>query len=139
MSAGAGGRPECADRRVVERLGMQPDASATSQLAAGLAKYVAGDWPSALTLFQQVRDHDPVMAARSFVPLLVAHCRIELAPSDALDTLEPGRGATGDHRLEMVVKFVRARAQELCRAGDHARAVRLLYALADYDPVVADT
>jgi hypothetical protein len=118
---------------------MQPDASATSQFAAGLAKYVAGDWPSALTLFQQIGDQDPVMAARSFVPLLVAHCRIELAPPDALETLELGRGATGDDRLAMVVKFVRARAQELCRAGDHARAARLLDALADYDGVVAET
>ncbi|MEJ0070146.1 MAG: hypothetical protein WDO24_17110, partial [Pseudomonadota bacterium] len=71
------------------------------------------------------------------LPLLIGHCRIELADG-ALPNL-PEAVATGSPREQLSIKFARARALEMCRAGDRVRASQLLRFLAGYDPTMADT
>lgn len=103
-------------------------------------RYLAKDWAAALALYSEAMRDDPDLSARLSLPLILAHCRIELAD----DPEQVGIGAdlppvTRTDRESYVVKTLVARALELCRGGDAARASVLLRLAARYDRAMADT
>src|SRR5258706_8362772 len=102
-------------------------------------RYVAHDWAGALALYQQARDAEPALAAPNALPLLIAHCRVELAAEPTALAAPDLPPATGSAREQALVKMVEGRALELCRAGDAVRASAVLRLLLPYDPTMART
>ena len=102
-------------------------------------RYVAHDWAGALALYQQARDAEPALAAPNALPLLIAHCRVELAAEPTALAAPDLPPATGSAREQALVKMVEGRALELCRAGDAVRAAVVLRLLVPYDTTMAET
>jgi hypothetical protein len=97
-------------------------------------RYHARNWSGALLLYQALRQSDPALARARGVPLAISHCLIELR-----DDADPGAMAIEilpDVPWEARVAraaWMRARAHQMCRAGDFARARRLLKFLGAFD------
>lgn len=109
---------------------------------AAMSSYAAGDWVQALTALAVVSQREPDFATRAGAPLLIAHCRIELAKPDqlaALAALPPETPAASEDTTRAVVEVACGRAQALCRAGDPARAATLLRWASHHDPALART
>src|SRR5690348_11399863 len=102
-------------------------------------RYVAHDWTGALALYEQARDAAPALAAPNALPLLIAHCRVELAADPTALAAPDLPRATGSARELALVKMVQGRALELCRAGDAVRAAAVLRLLVPYDTTMAET
>jgi hypothetical protein len=101
--------------------------------------YQAGDWATALHLYRNAMVIDSEAALAKALPLAVGHCEIELAPSSALEAVQPAAAPPrGGDRTTIIVSRIRFRALQLCRTHDVARAARLLRFLAAYDPPIAD-
>lgn len=104
----------------------------------GDERYLGKDWRAALALYSDAARLDPALSAQLSLPLLIAHCRIELADDPAslplpTDLPAPVRTAREDYSI----KVLRARALELCRAGDPVRASSVLRLMACYDDTLA--
>jgi len=112
---------------------------ADPDIARADKRYVARDWAGALSLYEAARWTDPERAAARSVPLLIGHCRIELAADPAQPLPEAPVVAVGSPREQWAVAFAWARALEMCRAADTVRASQLLRFLSGYDPAMADT
>ena len=94
--------------------------------------YQARDWSAALRHYRDVLALDPGVASEQGVPLLVAHCLIELDGGVAPD----GGGVPPSAdlpRYRALITDLRCRLLELSYAGDFARAVALLGTLAPVD------
>jgi hypothetical protein len=101
-------------------------------------RYVACDWAAALALYEQALAAAPGDAAAQALPLLIAHCRVELAHDPAALPAPSLPPASGSARERALVKMVQGRALELCRAGAAPRASAVLRLLTGYDPTMAD-
>jgi hypothetical protein len=101
-------------------------------------RYIAHDWAAALALYQRALEADPGQAAATALPLLIAHCRLELADDPARLPEPPPAAASGSAREQALVRMLYGRALELCRAGASVRASVLLRLLAGYDRALAD-
>lgn len=100
-------------------------------------RYVDGAWSDALALYEQVAGLDPPLSELRAVPLAMAHCRLELA-ADPAALVPPPHAPAQPVREEYIAKFLRARALELCRAGETIRASMLQRLLSTVDPAVGD-
>ena len=100
-------------------------------------RYLAKDWRGALDRYERALRDDPEQAIERSLPLLVAHCRLELADPIGLDIAPDLPAPTGSGRELFALKMLRARALELCRAGDVERAAALLRLSAVYDTTMA--
>jgi hypothetical protein len=115
-----------------------PSPDVGSEISRADRCYLAQDWAAALALYESVERAAPALAAPLSLPLVIGHCRIELADDAALPAPTPGMAATHTAREQYAVKVLRARALEMCRAGGFARASQLLRLLAPYDVAIAD-
>ncbi|MBI3514360.1 MAG: hypothetical protein HY060_09900 [Proteobacteria bacterium] len=111
-------------------------------LVLGLADraYQQGDWVLALAFYRNALAMDPAQSAARGYRLTIGHCEIELAAADALAglALEADAGS-GSERERAIASMLRLRARDLCRAGDGARAARLLRLLVTCDAAIAET
>ncbi|MBV8170058.1 MAG: glycosyltransferase family 1 protein [Alphaproteobacteria bacterium] len=110
------------------------DAHDTMLLDAADQRYHERAWSAAAMLYRAIRDRSPELAIRRGVPLALGHCLIELhrdADPGALARELVGQPPY-EARLERAF-VMRARAIELCRAGDFACARRLLRFLSAFD------
>lgn len=124
-------------------LATEPSGAATPAdpiIVAADEQYRQGNWRAALMLYETMLARDPAAdAAGLAVPFARAHCQVELAPMAALDRLSLSLNPpTYTPRERAVAGTVGTRATALCRAGDMARAARLLRLLAGYDGATAD-
>jgi hypothetical protein len=109
-------------------------------LAEADRRYLARDWASALALYGQIGEHDPERVDELALPIGIGHCRIELADMDAIAGLALHPGPCPESaRVTGFITKARHRALELCRAGDAARAARLLRFLGGFDWAIAET
>ena len=110
-------------------------------LLRGLADrfYQEGNWASALNLYRNVLATDAGASAELGYRLAIGHCEIELADPATLGGLALEADApSGSERERIIAARLRLRARDLCRAGDAARAARLLRLLATCDPPIAE-
>jgi hypothetical protein len=118
---------------------MSSSPSPPALLQAADDAYMNSEWALARDRLEAISAAHPAWAELMTVPLMLAHCRIELAPAEMLEGLMLERGAAGRHERERQLAVrLRLRAMALARAGEHARASKLLRALADYDLPIAD-
>src|SRR4051812_36778414 len=100
--------------------------------------YMQRDWRSALPLYRDVARRNADLAAQHALALAIGHCAIETDDTETLPAAAPG----GGQREALLLHDLRARAYQFCRAGDFARATRLLRFIADacpqLGPVYAD-
>ena len=118
---------------------MALDSSLDARLAAADAAYTACAWDAARPHLAHVLAADRAWATLHSVPLMLDHCRIELASPDALEALAfehavPRR----TERETTLTQRLRFRTLALARSGDHQRAAKLLRLVADYDGPIAD-
>jgi hypothetical protein len=118
---------------------MSFDALLITKLEQADAAYMSSEWAQACDLLLQIFRTEPTWAALHSVPLMLAHCWVELAPADTLDQLPLSRGLPCHAGREtQLVQKLRFRAIALARAGDYRRGSILLRVLADYDPTIAE-
>ena len=109
----------------------------TATIAAADALYRAHDWAAALAAYRTISARAPDDALGAALPLAIGHCLIELADGDP-DGLETCYGqAVGVDAQALRIFQLRVRALQLVRAGDAARASRLLRFLCHYDGLLA--
>jgi hypothetical protein len=110
-------------------------------LVLGLAdrSYEQGDWASAITFYRNALAIEPHASAACGCRLTIAHCQIELAAPDELAALVLETDASsGTARERVIASRLRVRARDLCRAGDFARATRVLRLLTTCDAAIAE-
>lgn len=89
------------------------------------------DWAGALAAWERLGAAVPMTLERQ---LGTTHCRIELASSDALETIQaPGPAAPSDGRRDDYVALIRSRVYALIVAADWPRAGQLTRLLATVD------
>jgi len=115
-----------------------PSPDVGSEISRADRCYLAQDWAAALALYESAERTAPALSAPLSLPLVIGHCRIELAEDAALLAPAPVVAATHTAREQYAVKILRARALEMCRAGGFVRASQLLRLLAGYDAAIAD-
>lgn len=117
-------------------------ADMADQMLIGQANryYEAGEWATALALYDTILERNPPIANKHALPLAIAHCRIELAEPQALGTLAlPAIVVTGEQPETMRVMSVEHRIAALNDRGEFARASRLLRVVAGLEPRIAET
>jgi hypothetical protein len=118
----------------------RPAGAIGAVLAAADRVYQAHDWATALEVYRRLATMLPATLTSEALALAIAHCRIELAPDDALDTVVPDAPPLPEsERRDVTISRIRFRARALCQAGAYARAARLLRHVAHYDAPIADT
>jgi hypothetical protein len=117
-----------------------PSRDAGSEISRADRCYLAQDWAAALTLYESAEQADPAVAAQLSLRLMIGHCRIELAgDAERLAPVPPPATVGHSERAQYAVKFLQARALELCRAGAFLRASALLRWLIGFDPAMTDS
>src|SRR3954451_22481080 len=97
--------------------------SATFTLLDGLtaadALYMGGAWAQAVSMFESIACADPGWAAQQSLPLMVAHCRIELELDSDVDRLGGKSVAPFDNdRGRHIAQHLRLCAIQRCRTGE---------------------
>src|SRR5258708_4833079 len=102
--------------------------------------YQKADWASAPSFYRNALAIDPAQSAARGYRLSIGHCQVELATAESLAGLALEIDAcSGSGRERVIASVLRLRARDLCRAGDGARAARLLRLLVACDPAIAET
>lgn len=120
---------------------MISEALLIARLKTADALYLRGDWAVALPILQSLLTEVPDWAAVQSVPLMAAHCTVEIAASPDVASVAPAHAgdASNTEREQQIVRSVRERVNRLCRAGDYDRAAALLQVLSRYDAPIAQS
>lgn len=102
--------------------------------------YGAQQWSAAAALYQLLHHRGSAFARAHEVALALGHCLLEAQPdADTVDLIRRFNPGPPPDRTPARVNAMRVRAHELCRAGDFARAQRLLRFMSAFDAAIGIT
>ena len=107
----------------------------TSLVAVAEQAYRNHSWAAAQVLYRQIAERDPLLSVQLSLPLVLAHCAVELAQAEPPDAPIPEHTAVAVDRASLVkrLEHLRRRGAELCANRDFDRASRLFRLMAEYD------